>query len=71
MGAAFHRHAQPPPQKACAWWVVTKGAAANSTNTAAIAMTLRAIVLCLVDIVRTFLVHIVVYEYYGFTIFLV
>jgi hypothetical protein len=42
--------------------VVTKRAAENSTSTAAIAKTLRAIVFCLVEIIHTFLVNITVYE---------
>jgi len=40
---------QPPPQKARAWWVIAKGAAAKSTKTAAIAIAVRAIVFCLVE----------------------
>src|SRR5215472_9299721 len=46
---------QPPPPKALAWCVATNGAAAKSTKTAAMAIAVRAIVLCLVEIIRTFL----------------
>jgi hypothetical protein len=52
---------QPPPQKACAWWVATSGADANSTSTASMANAQIAIVFCFVDIIRTFLLDIVVY----------
>jgi hypothetical protein len=52
-----------PPQQAYAWWVVTNGPAVNSTSTAAIAMTLRDIVFCLVDMIGRFLYNIVIYKY--------
>ena len=45
---------------ACAWWVVTSGADANSASTATIANADIAIVLCFVDIIRTILINIVV-----------
>ena len=54
-GSVYLQPPQPPqpppqpPQKACAWWVVAKGAAAKSTKTAAIAIAVRAIVFCLVE----------------------
>jgi hypothetical protein len=41
-----------PPQKACAWWVVS-GADANSTSTARMANVQIAIVFCFVEIILT------------------